>query len=224
METALTAPQIFRRSGRAAWGLILFGFGDFLTVRAGIGLAPWDVFSMGLSQYLPLTFGMTCILISLIIVGIDLLLKESIGIGTVLDAILVGLTMDICALLDVIPTPGTVWGGLALMTVGMFIMSYSQYLYMSAQLCCGPRDSLLVAIGKRLRRVPIGGVEVLILIVVLGIGYILGGPVGIGTLWSTLGLGVVMQLTFRLISFEPRDMRHVGFLQLFPRRPKTVPS
>ena len=224
METALSAPLLFRRSGRAAWGLVLFGIGDFLTVRAGIGLAPWDVFSMGLSQHLPLTFGMTCILISLMIVGIDLLLKESIGIGTILDAILVGMTMDICAWLNVIPSPATIWGGLALMTVGMVIMSYSQYLYMSAQLCCGPRDSLLVAIGKRLRKVPIGGVEVLILVVVLGIGFTLGGPVGIGTLWSTLGLGVVMQITFRLISFEPRDMRHVGFLQLFSRRPKTAPS
>lgn len=222
METPLTSPQLFRRSGRAAWGLILFGIGDHLTIRAGIGLAPWDVFSMGLSGHLPLTFGTTCILISLLVVAIDLLLKESIGIGTVLDAVLVGLTLDVCAWVDVVPTPSTVWGGLALMTLGMFIMSYSQYLYMSAQLCCGPRDTLMVAIGKRLRKVPIGAVEILILVVVLGIGFCLGGPVGIGTLWSALGIGITMQITFRLISFEPRDMHHVGFWKR--RCPETVVS
>ena len=79
---------------------------------------------------------------------------------------------------------------------------------MSAEQCCGPRDSLLVGLGKRMPKVPIGIVEVILWAVVLLIGWLLGGPVGIGTLLSTFGAGPVMQLVYNLIRFEPRELKH----------------
>ena len=79
---------------------------------------------------------------------------------------------------------------------------------MCAQQCCGPRDSLLVGLGKRMPKVPIGIVEIILWAAVLLMGYLLGGPVGIGTLISTFGAGLVMQLVYNIIRFEPRDLRH----------------
>jgi uncharacterized membrane protein YczE len=79
---------------------------------------------------------------------------------------------------------------------------------MQAAQCCGPRDSLLVGLGKRMPRVPIGVVEIILWAVVLLAGWLLGGPVGIGTLISTFGCGAVMQFVYSLIRFEPRAIRH----------------
>ena len=80
--------------------------------------------------------------------------------------------------------------------------------------CCGPRDALLVGLGKRLPRFPIGIVEVLLWSVVLLIGWLLGGPVGIGTLISTFGAGLIMQLVYTLVRFEPRNLRHKDVLEV----------
>ena len=87
-------------------------------------------------------------------------------------------------------------------------MALGMWIYMSAEQCCGPRDSLLVGLGKRMPKVPIGIVEVILWAVVLLIGWLLGGPVGIGTLLSTFGAGPVMQLVYNLIRFEPRELKH----------------
>ena len=98
--------------------------------------------------------------------------------------------------------------GVVLMLAGFVFMALGMYIYMRAEQCCGPRDSLLVGLGKRLPRLPIGIVEVLLWAAVLLAGWLLGGPVGIGTLISTFGAGAVMQLIYGALHFEPRDIRH----------------
>ena len=90
MTTAQHIRELLGKSLKASLGLFLYSFGVHLTVKASIGLAPWDVFAMGLSNHLPLTFGQATIMISVLIVIIDILLKEQIGLGTILDAIIVG--------------------------------------------------------------------------------------------------------------------------------------
>ena len=87
-------------------------------------------------------------------------------------------------------------------------MAIGQYYYMSAAQCCGPRDALLVGLGKRLASLPIGAVQAILLGVVLLVGWLLGGPVGIGTIVTTFGAGVVMQMVFSIIKFEPREVDH----------------
>lgn len=210
--------DIIMRSLKAAAGLILFAFGTYLTVQADIGLAPWDVFSMGLSYHTPLTFGQAAMLISVIFLIIDILLKEKIGIGTILDAFLVGISLDVFEKLEPIKTSENLVWSLVLMTAGMFIMAYSQYLYMSAGLCCGPRDSFLVGIGKRLRKIPIGVVNIGIMAVVLTIGFILGGPVGVGTVYSVAGIGTVMQIVFNALHFEPRETSHLSIIDMIKQK------
>lgn len=202
--------KILFRSVKASIGLIIYAFGLFLTIKANIGVAPWDVLALGITNYLPITLGQATIGLGVVIVGIDLILKEKIGLGTLLDAIIVGTFLDIFEMMGFIPTFNTLAAGLVSMTIGLFIMAFGQFLYMDAALCCGPRDTLLVGLGKRVPKIPIGAVMIVLEGVVLLVGWLLGGPVGIGTLYSVVAVGVVVQIVFRVLKFEPRDVIHSG--------------
>ena len=94
------------------------------------------------------------------------------------------------------------------MLTGFVFMALGMWIYMKAGQCCGPRDSLLVGLGRRLPAIPIGLVEIILWAGVLVLGRALGGPVGIGTLISTFGAGLVMQLVYHLLRFDPRQIRH----------------
>ena len=100
------------------------------------------------------------------------------------------------------------------MLTGFVFMALGVWIYMRAGQCCGPRDSLLVGLGKRLPRLPIGAVQILLWAVVLLAGWLLGGPVGIGTLISSFGAGAVMQLVYSLLRFEPREIRHRSVVEV----------
>ena len=139
---------------------------------------------------------------------IDLLLKERIGYGTIIDALLTGNFVQMFNTLNPFPGNHNLWFGIAVMIVGFVLMALGMAIYMSAEQCCGPRDALLVGMGKRMSKIPIGVVEILLWAAVLLIGWILGGPVGIGTLISTVGAGAVMHVVYSLIRFEPRELKH----------------
>lgn len=194
-------------------GLFVFSFGVYLTIRGNIGLAPWDCLSTGLSYHLPLGYGAIHTITAILILGIDLLLKEKIGYGTVLDALLVGGFVDFFTWLGLVKDCTSLLTGAFVMIVGLFIMAFGQLLYMSAGQCCGPRDTFMVGIGKRLPRIPIGVVEIGILCVVLAIAWLLGGPIGLGTVLATFGIGIAMQIVFSLFHFEPRDVVHKGLVE-----------
>ena len=217
MSGKMSIREFIFRALKASAGLILFGFGVYLTVQADIGLAPWDVFRQGISNHTPLTFGQVSIVTGFIILGIDICLKEKIGVGSILDAYLVGTAYDCFDKMGILAKSENMVYSLILITIGMFIMAYAQYLYMCAALCCGPNDSLLVALGKRMPKVPIGFVNIGIMAIVLVIGIFLGVPVGIGTVYSVAGIGVVQQLVFNLLHFEPRETVHVGIIDMIKK-------
>ncbi len=206
--------RVFREWLRIVLGLLVFSVGVHLTIHANIGLMPWDCLGMGISYHTPLNYGLSMTAMSVLVLLIDLLLRERIGFGTVIDAVLTGNFVQMFNDLDPFPMCATVWTGIPVMLLGLVIMSLGMWLYMSAGQCCGPRDSLLVGLGKRLPRWPIGMVQILILAAVLLVGWLLGGPVGIGTLISTFGLGIVMNLVYKLIRFEPRRVRHRDVLEI----------
>ena len=137
-----------------------------------------------------------------------MLLKEKIGFGTIIDALLTGNFVQAYNSLNPFPENKSILLGICIMLVGFVFMAIGMWIYMRAEQCCGPRDSLLVGLGKRMPKIPIGIVEVILWAVVLLIGFLLGGPVGIGTLISTFGAGLVMQLVYNIIKFEPRKLIH----------------
>lgn len=195
-------------------GLIVFSFGVHLTIYANIGLAPWDCFGMGIAKHTILNYGLAMTVMGIVILGIDLLLHERIGFGTILDALLTGNFVQLYNNINPFPENHNLWLGIVIMLIGFVFMAIGMMIYMKAAQCCGPRDSLLVGLGKRMPKVPIGVVEIILWAVVLLIGWLLGGPVGIGTLISTFGAGAVMQLVYSLIHFEPRKIVHRDVIEI----------
>ena len=194
-------------------GLAVFAFGVHLTIFANIGLAPWDCLGMGISYHTPLNYGLSMTTIAVLVLCIDLLLRERIGFGTIIDALITGNLVQLFNDLNPLPLNEGLWSGVLIMLLGFVFMALGMWIYMSAAQCCGPRDSLLVGLGKRMPRVPIGVVEILLWACVLLAGWLLGGPVGVRTVVSTLGAGLMMQLVYNIIRFEPRRVVHRDVLQ-----------
>ena len=206
-------PQIIKEILKSALGLFIFSIGVYLTIQANIGLAPWDCLSMGVSARVGYSYGIVHTAISIIILIIDILLKEKIGYGTILDALLVGNYVDWIGYLKLVPVSDNVAVSCAMVIIGLLIMGYGQYFYMAAAQGCGPRDSLLIALGKRFPRTPIGVVQTFMVGIALLIGWLLGGPVGIGTIISVFGMGSALQLVCKIMHFEPRDVVHKNVLE-----------
>ncbi len=200
--------EIVRQWLRIVLGLLVFAFGVHLTIYANIGLAPWDCLGMGISYHTPLNYGLSMTAMGVVILLVDLALRERIGFGTIIDALLTGNFVQMFNDLNPLPENRSVWLGILIMLSGFVFMALGMLIYMKAAQGCGPRDSLLVGLGKRLPRLPIGVVEIILWSAVVLIGWLLGGPVGIGTLISTFGAGAVMQLIYGALHFEPRDIRH----------------
>ncbi len=192
----------------AAASLFVNGFGVYLTIQANIGAGPWDVLNLGLSRSLGILYGTASIAVSLSILLIDILLKEPIGIAMFIDAVVVGKSVDFFNWIHAVPACQSLWTGIPVMVAGLFILAYTQYTYMIASLGCGPRDTLLVGMAKRVKRVPIGAVSIALLSTATLAGWLLGGPVGIGTLLCAFGTGPIMQLAFTTVRFDATGIRH----------------
>jgi len=201
-----------KRALKVVLGLFIFSLGESTTMRGSTGFTPWGSFSQGISIQTGISFGTAHIIVALIVVCIDLLMKEKIGLGTLLDALLVGIFDDLW--LAVIPYKGTdnVALSILFMIIGMFIMSVGQVFYMSGGLSCGPRDTLMVGLGKRLPKLPIGLVDVILKIALVVVSYLIGGPIGLGTLVGMVGIGTSMQIVYHFFKFEPRDIEQEGLI------------
>lgn len=193
-------------------GLLVFSFGTYCTIAANIGLGPWECLSMGLSFHTPFSYGIVHSTIGLTILAIDLALGEKIGLGTLLDALLVGNFVDLFDAMGFMPKLHALLPRVGLFGFGLPVLALGQVIYMSAGLGCGPRDTLMVGLGRRMKHIRIGLVETGILLTALLIGWLLGGPVGIGTLIAGLGSGAAMQLVFSLLRFEPRSVQHESLI------------
>lgn len=203
-----TFGEIAAHSIGAAFGLAVFAVGVYLTIQANIGVAPWDCFFLGVQETFGIKYGNVSVCVSLILIVVDLLMRERIGIGTILDAVVVGKTVDLCNALDPVPVQTSLPAGIALMLAGLVLNGLGQYIYMKMGLCCGPRDGLLLGVSKRLKRLPIGAVSILIMAVALFFGWRLGGPVGIGTIIGAFLMGPIMQMVFQIMGFDAKKVEH----------------
>lgn len=206
---------------RIVLGLFIFALGITLSVQANIGLAPWDAFSAGVSHQTSISFGTVVVLSGLVIIVVDILLKEKIGIGSILNAVLIGQFVDLIQSLQWIPKMNRFFPGVILMVFGLTLIVFGSYVYIGAGMGCGPRDALMVALGKRFPRLPIGVIRGLIEGTVLAIGFSLGAKVGIGTVISAFGIGFILQLMFRLLRFDVKNVKHENIADTF--RQKTEP-
>lgn len=201
------------RSLLAAFGLAVYGFGTYLQIQASIGLSPWNALSQGVADHTGWSFGNASILISLLVIVADLLLREPIGLGTILDALVVGWSIDFFAWTQWVPVAQSLGVQLLLMVAGLVIMFVGAYFYMKQGLSCGPRDAMLVALGKRIPRISIGLINIALLAAVLAASILLGVLPGLGTVIAIVGNGVIMDLVFKCFRFEPRSVCHENLFQ-----------
>lgn len=197
-----------KRCARLVFGLFLFALGIYLAIQANIGLAPWDAFTLGISVHTGLSFGAVTIVTGVLILVLDWRLGEKIGLGTVLNTILIGLFVDAIHWSGVIPRMTDFLPGVVMLLAGQVILCVGSYFYIGAGLGCGPRDALMVALGKRLPTVPVGVVRGAIEGGVLLAGWLLGAKVGVGTVISVFGIGFILQAVFSALRFNVTGVVH----------------
>ena len=199
------------RTIRLIFGLVLYGLGSYMSIQANVGLAPWDAFSMGISYKTGIMYGNVVVYTGFLIIIIDFLLKEKIVFGTIINAILIGKVVDLCNYLGLLPMLDNFAAGVAMLFAGQVVICLGSYFYIGAAMGCGPRDALMVAMGKRFSRLPIGLVRGILEGTVLLLGWLMGAKVGIGTIIAVFGIGTIMEYTFRILKFDVKGVRHENF-------------
>ena len=181
-----------RRIAQLLVGLFLYGIGIALIVRAAIGVAPWDVLTQGIDKHTHLGFGLITVLTSGVVLLFWIPLRQKPGIGTVLNAFLVGPSADLG--LWLIPEGLDLWARIPLFAVGLLVLAAATGLYIGAHYGPGPRDGLMTGLhtntGWKIWTVRTG-----IEVIVLGIGWALGGNVGIGTVLFAVLIGPLCHWT-----------------------------
>jgi len=181
-------------------GLFLFALGIVLQLESGLGLGPWDVLNQGIDERTALSFGAANIVVSLLVLALAWTLGARVGPGTVANAILIGLFVDLLRALDGIEALSERSLGLrsALLIGGILLVGLGSALYIGAAFGAGPRDSLML-VGARRTGVRIGVVRAVLEVGVAVLGLVLGATVGIGTLAFALGVGPAVELAFGLL-------------------------
>ncbi len=205
---------------RILWVLIgqaISAYGIGMTIFADLGLAPWDVFNQGVVLQLQKHFGIEVMMgtvaqcTSITIVVIVLLLKETIGISTILDAVVYGMFLNFFMKYNLLPTTDIYWLKYVFFMGGFVIWSVGVYLYMKPQLGAGPRDSLMIALTKR--NISVSMARNATELFALTVGWICGGKVGVGTLISVVFIGYILQFMFRLFKFDASAIRNESLIE-----------
>ncbi|MGO1541612.1 MAG: YczE/YyaS/YitT family protein [Luteimonas sp.] len=187
------------RAARLLLGLFLYGIGIAMMVRAGIGLAPWDVLTQGISMRTGLSFGLVTVLIGVGVLALWLPLREKFGIGTVLNALLIGPSAELG--LWAIPDAHGVLAQSALFGAGLVLLAAATGLYIGARFGSGPRDGLMTGLHARTGW-PIWTVRTLVEASVLVTGWWLGGTVGWGTLAFACLVGPLCGIFLPMFAME----------------------
>lgn len=181
-----------RRWVQLLFGLFLYGIAISLMIRAELGISPWDVLAQGLSRHTGIQFGHMTVIVSGVVLLLWIPIRQPLGVGTVLNAILIGPFADLG--LALIPKQTELWVRIPMFTVGLVMLAIATGLYIGARFGPGPRDGLMTGIHHRFG-VRIWVVRTSIEVVVLIIGFFLGGNVGFGTLAFAVLVGPMVHKT-----------------------------
>ncbi|MFP5251205.1 MAG: YczE/YyaS/YitT family protein [Actinomycetes bacterium] len=196
------------RIGQLLGGLVLYGLSLAMLIRADLGVGPWDVFSLGIANHLPMSYGTATVVVSGIVLLLWIPLRQRVGIGTLLNALLVGPAADIG--LWLLPEVDALWQQILLLAGGMVLLAFATGFYIAAHLGPGPLDGLMTGL-VRITGWRVWIVRTLIEGTVLLIGWLLGGPVGVGTVVFAFGIGPLIGLFLPL--FERRRTRRASRLR-----------
>jgi len=177
-------------------GLTLFGLGEGLLIVSSSGASPWSVLAQGISLNLGLSIGTITFFVSIAVLILWIPLNQKPGIGTILNAIIIALMIDIC--IKFVSTPDNIYSQLILAVIAVLTVGIGGGIYLVANLGAGPRDGLMVGLQNK-TNLPIAVVRAFLEISVVTIGWYLGGIVGIGTLLFAFGIGPAVALGLFLV-------------------------
>jgi uncharacterized membrane protein YczE len=167
-------------------GLIFFGFGEGLLIVSGIGASPWNVLHQGVAMNIGLSIGTIAFLVSFLVLLLWFFFDQKIGIGTIINFIIIAIMIDLT--IYCVDKPSEFFFQLLLVLAGILLVGFGTAMYLIANLGPGPRDGLMTGLQKK-TNAPIALVRTSIEIIVVLLGWFLGGIVGIGTLFYALGIG-----------------------------------
>jgi uncharacterized membrane protein YczE len=188
---------------RCITGLVFFGFGIALFLRANLGLAPWDIFHKGLSKKLDISIGLVIVGVGLLLLLLWIPLRQRPGVGTILNAIEIGLVVNLTK--PLIGEPDQLIIRALMVIAGVLVIGLGSALYIGAGLGSGPRDGLMLGLSKyaiRGHQISIRVGRTFVELTVMVAGLFLGGSIGVGTLIFMFGIGPLVQLI--LPRFEMR--------------------
>lgn len=196
---------LLRRLVQLYVGLWLYGLAIALQARSGLGLDPWDVLHQGISDRTGLALGTIVIIVGAAVLLLWIPLRERPGLGTVSNALLVGVSVNVS--LGMVPAHAPLWVRCIELAGGIVLLGMATGMYIGAHFGPGPRDGLMTGLARttgRSIRVVRTGIEV----VVLAVGWLLGGTVGIGTVLFALLIGPITQIFLPLFdpSYEKADV------------------
>ncbi len=196
-ETPLTLKPRFITFIFLISGLWIFGTGEAILIDAGIGVSPWTVLAQGITEQIGTTVGESTFIVSVLVLFLWVPLRETPGIGTILNAILIALSIDVMR--PFIPDQTDITSQIIQASIGIVLVGVGSALYLTANLGPGPRDGWMTGVQKKTNW-PIGRVRVGIEIIVLSIGIALGGTFGLGTIMFAIGIGPAISLCLGVVS------------------------
>ncbi len=178
------------------FGLMLFGLGEGLLIVSVTGASPWSVLAQGISLNVNLSIGTITFLISVAVLILWIPLGQKPGMGTILNAIIIALMIDLC--IKFVPTPSDYFYQLILAIISVITVGIGGGIYLVSNLGAGPRDGLMIGLQKK-TNLPVAAVRSFLEISVVSIGWYLGGTVGVGTLLFAFGIGPCVALGLYLV-------------------------
>ncbi len=199
MHRFVPTDRAAERVARCVLGLALFGIGIALIIDADLGAAPWDVFHTGIAELTGIPVGTVIMLTGALLLLLWIPLSEQPGLGTILNAVEIGLVVDV--VLPLLPGPEPLAVRLAMMLTGVAIIAVGSGFYIGAGLGPGPRDGLMTGLARR--GITIRAARTGIELTVLVIGAALGGSVGLGTAVFALAIGPLVHVLLPWLTVGP---------------------
>ena len=178
-------------------GLVFFGFGEGLLIVSGIGASPWNVLHQGVAINLGLSIGTIAFLVSFLVLLLWFFLEQKMGIGTIINFIIIAIMIDVT--IFYFEKPETYFSQFLIVISGILIIGFGTAMYLIANLGAGPRDGLMTGLQKK-TKAPVALVRTCIEIIVVLLGWFLGGIAGIGTLLFAFGIGPAVALSLFFFS------------------------
>lgn len=195
-------------------GFFCIALGIFLMRLAYLGLNPWGTFHDGMASITGLKFGTVSQLTGLTIILISIFLKMYPGIGTILNMYFCGYFINMIERFDFIPVPESLIFRSVYYLIGIWTLAFGIYIYLSAGLGAGPRDGLMIGLVKK-TKYSVTIIRTTIELTILIIGFLLGGTVGVGTIFAALLSGYSLQTIFKVFKFNPKEKKHLNLSEFF---------